>query len=70
LYSGKPKDDDDDDDDYPDEGGQIILTKDKPLPDDDEDDISFVTAKDDSRKNSDDYRLEIGLLESKKEKLP
>ena len=64
-YSGKPKDDD-----YPDEGGEIILTKDKPLPDEDEGlDISFVTARDVSRKNSDDYRLEIALFESKKDKL-
>ena len=62
TYSGKPKDVD-----YPDEGGDIILTKDIPLPDDEDDedsDKSFVTGK-----NSDDYRLEIALLESKKEKL-
>ena len=33
LYSGKPKGGDD----HPDEGGEMILTRDKPLPDDDED---------------------------------
>ena len=65
-YSGKPKGGDD----YPDEGGEIIFTRDKPLPDDDEDlDKSFVTARDVSRKNSDDYRMEIALLESKRDKL-
>ena len=63
-YSGKPKGDDD----HPDEGGEIILTKDKPLPDDDEE-HSFVTAMDVSMKNSDDYRMEMALLESKKDKL-
>ena len=58
-YSGKPRDDD-----YPDEGGQMILTKDNPLPDDEDDEHSFVPGK-----NSDDYRMEIALLESKKDKL-
>ena len=58
-YSGKPKDDDD----YPDNVGEIVLTKDKPLPDEDDDD-SFVTGK-----NSDDLRMEVALLESKKDKL-
>ena len=63
-YSGKPKDDD-----HPDGGGDIILTMDKPSPDDDDEEHSFITARDVSRKNSDDYRLEIALLESEKEKL-
>ena len=65
LYSGKPNDD------YPDEGGQIILTKDKPLPDEDGNDkgldYSFHTATE--GKNSDDYKLELAFLVSKKEKL-
>jgi len=71
LCSGKPKDDDYPDDKYPDEGGQIILTKDKPLPDDDEDDkgmdYSFHTVTE--GENSDDYELEIALLKSEREKL-
>ena len=66
-YSGKPKGGGD----YPDEGGEIIFTKDKPLPYDEDLDKSFVTARGVSRKNSDadDYRMEIALLESKRDKL-
>ena len=65
LYSGKPKDDDYPDDEYPDEGGQIILTKDKPLPDEGEGlDFSFHTAE---RKDLKE-RLQKLKIEHEKEK--